>query len=130
MSQRDQVEDWLHFLLISVLVNALEEEGFAVEADHVGGMRQKPESIGGYVPDIVARRGDHIRLIEVETQSTLASPRTASQIEAFCRHASATIIVAVPFDCLALAHRLREELDLDFVIMPCYPLVKYVGVPR
>lgn len=130
MSQREQVEDWLHFLLINVLVNALEEEGFAVEADHVGGMRQKPESIGGYVPDIVARKGDQIRLIEVETQSTLASSRTASQIEAFCQHASATIIVAVPFDCLTPARRLREELDLDFVIMPCYPLVKYVGVPR
>jgi hypothetical protein len=129
MIQRDHVEESLHYLMIDVLVDSLEKDGFDVRADHVGGLRHKPASIGDYIPDIEARKGTDLRLIEVETQSTIASPETQAQLLALTS-AGARAYLALPFDCLEQAGQLREELETDFIILPCYPFVRYVGIPK
>jgi hypothetical protein len=58
-----------------------ERRGFDVEADLPG--RPKPQSIGGYVPDIVARKGMERKIVEVETQDSKDSARGEGQRKAF-----------------------------------------------
>jgi hypothetical protein len=127
---RDPLEESLHYLIISVIANSLENEGFTVAADHIGGPRPRPSAIGDFVPDIEARRGEEVHLIEVETQSTLASPRTHNQLSSLGARAGVRAYVAVPFDCIENARTLRRDLKLTFGILPCYPFVRYVGVPK
>lgn len=129
MIQRDHVEESLHYLMIDVLVDSLEKDGYTVHADHVGGLRPKPRPLGDYIPDIEAAKGSDIRLIEVETQSTIATPETRTQLLALIA-ADARAYLAVPFDCLEEARQLREELETDFIILPCYPFVRYIGIPK
>ncbi len=130
MAQRDHVEESLHYLMINVLVDSLEKEGFEVLADHVGGLRDKPAPIDEFVPDIEARKGAEVRLIEVETQATLESPRALKQLAKLGSADNAKAYLAVPFDCLERARRLRGELAVEFEILPCYPFVRYVGIPK
>lgn len=130
MSERDHVEESLHYLMINVLVDSLEKEGFEVLADHVGGLRNSPTPIGDYVPDIEARRGAEVRLIEVETQASLDSARAYDQVEKLSSATHGKAYLAVPFDCLERARELRRELEIDFEILPCYPFVRYVGMPK
>jgi hypothetical protein len=129
MTKRDHQEESLHYLMINVLVDSLEKEGFTVSADHVGGLRNKPASVGGFTPDIEARRGGDLRLIEVETKSTIDLPETHEQL-AHMTEGPGTAYLAIPFDCIEGARRLRDELDIEFVILPCYPFVRYVGMPK
>ena len=128
--RRDVTEESLHYLIISVIADSLENEGFTVAADHVGGARPRPFAIEDFVPDIEARRGEEVHLIEVETQSTLASPRTHKQLSSFASRHGVKAYVAVPFDCIEAARGLRNELGLPFGILPCYPFVRCVGGPR
>jgi Holliday junction resolvase len=116
--------------MINVLVDSLEKEGFQVLADHVGGPRERPSPIGDYVPDIEARKGSEVRLIEVETQSTLESDKAHEQVSRLNSTSSGKPYLAVPFDCLERARELRLELDIDFEILPCYPFVRYIGTPK
>jgi hypothetical protein len=120
----------MHFLMINVLVDSLESDGFTVRADHVGGLRPKPAAVGSFIPDIEARRGDDLCLVEVETQSTLELPRTRQQIEDLSRETKARSFVAVPFDCIDRARQLRERLEVNVGILPCYPFVRYIGIPK
>jgi predicted RecB family endonuclease len=129
MTKRDHQEESLHYLMINVLVDSLEKEGFTVNADHVGGLRKKPASVGGFTPDIEARRGGDLRLIEVETNSTIDLPETHDQIASMAA-GRGTAYLAIPFDCIEGARRLRDELGVEFVILPCYPFVRYVGMPK
>ena len=128
--QRDSIEESLHYLMISVIVDSLENEGFTVAADHIGGPRPRPFAMGDFVPDIEARRGEEVHLIEVETQSTLASPRTHIQLSNLAARSGIRAYVAVPFDCVENARTLRRDLKLTFGILPCYPFVRYVGVSK
>jgi hypothetical protein len=127
-AQRDQIEELLHYLIISVLADSLELEGFAVATDHVAGRGRRPVEVGGFVPDIAASRGGDTRLIEVETQATLHSARAKTQLAAYAGLPGARAYLAVPFDCIEGARRIREEVGLDVGILPCYPFVRYVGV--
>jgi hypothetical protein len=129
MTKRDHEEESLHYLMINVLVDSLEKEGFVVNADHVGGLRRKPADLGGYTPDIEARKGGEVRLIEVETRSTIDLPETHEQL-AHLAAGLGTAYLAIPFDCIEGARKTRDELDIDIVILPCYPFVRYVGMPK
>jgi len=129
-TERDHLEESLHYLMINVLVDSLESEGFAVAADHVGGRRRQPAPIGDFVPDIEAKRGEEVHLIEVETQSTLASPRFQNQLVQLAAQAGVHAYVAVPFDCIERARKLRETLNIRVGIMPCYPFVGYIGTSK
>ncbi|MFZ1946446.1 MAG: hypothetical protein WAW06_02775 [bacterium] len=127
---RDQIEESLHYLIISVIAESLEREGFAVTTDHVSGRGLRPVAVGGFVPDIVARREGDTRLIEVETQATLQSARAKAQLAAYAAEPGARVYVAVPFDCIEGARRIREEAGFDVGIIPCYPFVRYVGIQK
>lgn len=129
MTKRDHEEESLHYLMINVLVDSLEKEGFVVNADHVGGLRSKPASLDGYTPDIEARRGDEVRLIEVETRSTINLPETHDQLARLVAGLG-TPYLAIPFDCIDSARQVRDEQAIDVVILPCYPFVRYVGMPK
>ena len=98
MSERDQIEELMHFLLANVLVNSLERDGFEVRADHIGGLRGAPTPVDGLTPDIEAVRGEEVRLIEVETPSTVGSEDTRRQITAFAGKPGVKVFLAVPYD--------------------------------
>lgn len=127
---RDHVEESMHFLMINVLVDSFENEGFTVRADHVGGLRPRPAQVGCFVPDIEARRGEDLCLVEVETQTTLDLPRTREQIEELSRQTNARCFLAVPFDSIERARQMRECLEAKVGILPCYPFVRYIGIPK
>ena len=59
----------------------LERRGYAVEAD-VRGFPQ-PDTIGGYRPDVVAKKGRERKIIEVETTDSVGSARDQKQQQAF-----------------------------------------------
>lgn len=63
----------------------LEREQYNVSADIAG--YKKPPSRGGYVPDIVAKKGKEEFIIEVETPDSVNSPRDIAQQGAFQRAA-------------------------------------------
>lgn len=130
MSERDQIEELMHFLLANVLVNSLEKDGFDVRADHVGGFRGAPAPVEGMTPDIEAVRGDEVRLIEVETPSTLGSQETRKQITAFAGKPGVKLFLAVPYDSVDEARKLREDMGVKFGIIPCYPYVNSIGTPE
>jgi hypothetical protein len=129
MNKRDHQEESLHYLMINVLVDSLEKDGFAVKADHVGGLRARPASLGGFTPDIEARKEGDVRLIEVETKSTIDLPETQDQLTRL-GGGRGTPYLAVPFYCMDQARKLRDEIGSDIVILPCYPFVRYVGMPK
>lgn len=130
MSERDQIEELMHFLLANVLVNSLERDGFEVRADHIGGLRGAPTPVDGLTPDIEAVKGEEVRLIEVETPSTVGSEETRKQITAFAGKPGVKVFLAVPYDSVDEARRLRDEVGLEFSIIPCYPYVNSIGTPE
>jgi len=66
---------------VARIVAKYERQGFDVKADLPG--RPKPPSIGGYVPDVVARKGAERKIVEVETQDSKNSSRDEGQKKAF-----------------------------------------------
>ena len=130
MSERDQIEELMHFLLANVLVNSLEKDGFEVRADHIGGLRGAPTPVDGLTPDIEAVKGEEVRLIEVETPSTVGSQDARKQITAFTGKPGVKVFLAVPYDSVDEARRLRDEMGVEFSIIPCYPYVNSIGTPE
>jgi hypothetical protein len=126
----DRLDGSLRFLMIKVLADSLESLGFSVCASHIGGVRKPAARAGGIVPDIEASRGQEVRLIEVRTEATLDLPETADALAGLAAEASAKVFLAVPSACIEEAERLRESLDVNFTILPCYPFVGYVGTAR
>jgi Holliday junction resolvase len=120
----------MHYLLINMLVDSLERDGFSVLADHVDGRRRKPAPIGDFTPDIEARRGQEVHLIEVKTRSTLGANEAGRDLRSLTSFPGGRAYLAVPFDCTEAARRLREDTETDFAILPCYPFVRYVGMPK
>ena len=47
----------------------------------------QPDALGGYKPDVVAMKGGHRKIIEVETTESVASARDRGQQRAFRRTA-------------------------------------------
>lgn len=128
-SKRCSNEETIHNMIISLLVEFYEKLGFEVRADHLGGFRECPDRIGSYVPDLLVRKGGDIRVIEVETRSTVDTPKTRNELTQFSS-AKHKLVLAIPHECLEAAIQLRTSLEIDFEILPCYPMVRYVGVAR
>lgn len=59
----------------------LERQGYKVKAD-VPGFEQ-PGTIGGYRPDVVAKKGSQRKIVEVETPDSVNSARDKGQQQAF-----------------------------------------------
>ena len=126
---RDSMEESMHYLMISMLVEALEQDGFTVSADHIGGLRPRPSTIGEFTPDIEARRGDAVHLMEVKDSARL-KPRAQGKLQALVQQVNAKSYVAVPFDCVERARKMRDLLGGGIGILPCYPFVRYVGAVK
>lgn len=128
-SQRNSNEETIHTLMVRLLVEFYERLGFDVKANHLGGFRETPDPIGSQIPDLVVKKGDDIRVIEVETKDTVDTEKTRQQLREFTSKQH-KLVLAVPYECLQSAMELRENLAIDFEILPCYPMVRYVGVAR
>lgn len=63
------------------IATELENKGFKVKADIPG--YSQPSTIGGYRPDVVAKKGKQRRIIEVETPDSVDSARDQKQQKAF-----------------------------------------------
>ena len=61
--------------------NKLKRQGFDVEADLPG--FDKPSTLGGFTPDVVARKGKQRKIVEVETPESVDSARDKKQQQAF-----------------------------------------------
>ncbi len=128
-SRRSSNEEAIHNMIIGLLVEFYEKLGFEVRADHLAGFRECPDPIGSYVPDLFVKKRGDIRVIEVETRSTIDTPKTRRELTQFSS-AKHKLVLAIPHECLEAAVELRTSLGIDFEILPCYPMVRYVGVAR
>ncbi|MGQ9604184.1 MAG: hypothetical protein ACUVUU_08220 [bacterium] len=127
--ERSSTENAIHNMIIGILVEFYEKLGFNVRADHIGGFRECPDKIGSYTPDLIAEKEDDTRVIEVETRGTIGSSRARQQLLQFVSNEH-KVILAIPYECLNSAMDLRASLGIDFEILPCYPMVRYVGAVR
>jgi hypothetical protein len=62
--------------------------GYKVRADVQSSEFLHPWSIGGYVPDVIAEKGGHTTVVEVETEDSIGTKRDRGQRAAFKRWAS------------------------------------------
>ena len=72
-----------HDRLVAALARKLEQDGFHVEADHIGHANGAPQAIGGHVPDIKATKYGALIVAEAETADTIGSEETRRQWSAF-----------------------------------------------
>ena len=70
-----------HNSQVSKEVEKLVDQGFKVKADIPG--YQQPNTIGGYRPDYVAKKGTRRIIGEVETKDSVDSSRDQKQQKAF-----------------------------------------------
>lgn len=66
---------------VGKIARAYERKGFNVKADLSG--YEKPGTIGGYRPDVVAKKGNLRKIVEVETPDSVDSARDQQQQRAF-----------------------------------------------
>lgn len=70
-----------HDARVRRIAEKLERQGYDVQAD-VSGFPQ-PDTIGGYRPDVIAKKPGERKVIEVETPDSVGSARDEGQREAF-----------------------------------------------
>ena len=70
-----------HDAKVRNIARDLTAKGFEVQADLKG--YKKPDTINGYRPDVVAKKGKQKRIIEVETPDSVNSARDVKQQKAF-----------------------------------------------
>jgi len=58
-----------HDKCVETVANKWKNDGYSVEADLPNW--SKPSEIGGYIPDIIAKKGSAVRVCEVETEETM-----------------------------------------------------------
>jgi hypothetical protein len=82
---RNQSSQRKHDVEVQKIARKLERKGFEVDADIRG--YDQPKTIGGYRPDLIAKKGSQRRIIEVETPDSVDSARDQAQQQAFRRAA-------------------------------------------
>lgn len=82
-SGRGQASQSKHDRKVREIAKDYEHRGYNVSADVPG--YPQPPAIGGYRPDVVARKSGHETIVEVETPDSLNSPRDIAQQNAFLR---------------------------------------------
>ena len=85
MAQRSKRSQSKHDTAVRRLANQYKRQGYDVEADVKG--FSKPDTIGGYRPDVVAKKGKQRKIVEVETTESVSSARDEGQQRAFRRAA-------------------------------------------
>ena len=86
MTQRSMTSQSKHDSTVRRIARGLKAKGYEVRADVTG--FSQPRTFGGYKPDVVAIKGTHRKIIEVETTESVASARDIAQQSAFRRTAS------------------------------------------
>ena len=74
-----------HDATVRNTANRLKKQGYDVKAD-VSGFKQ-PDTIGGFRPDIAAKKGEKKIIVEVETPDSVDSTRDQNQQKAFRKSA-------------------------------------------
>ena len=70
-----------HNTTVNKLANQYKKKGYKVKADIEGW--GKPDTIKGVRPDIIAEKGGHKTVVEVETKDSVDSKRDQQQQQAF-----------------------------------------------
>ncbi len=70
-----------HNAEVARIAKRYEQQGFKVKADIPG--FQKPDTIGGYRPDVVATQPGQRKIVEVETPDSVDGTRAQGQKQAF-----------------------------------------------
>ncbi len=110
---RDTQTAQIHLRLISALVKKLMSEGYSVSADHIGYPNGKPPKINEYVPDIYAKKGQKILIVEAETCDSLNTVDTKLQWIAFSSQEDASFSVIVPKKCITEAKKLAKQWGVN-----------------
>jgi len=84
-SGRGQANQSKHDRKVREIAKDYEARGYNVSADVPG--YPKPPTIGGYKPDVLARKGGQETIVEVETPDSVDSTRDIAQQGAFRRAA-------------------------------------------
>lgn len=74
-----------HDAEVSREAKKLENQGYDVKADIRG--YPQPDTIGGFRPDVVGKKGKERKIIEVETPESVDSARDKKQQQAFRKSA-------------------------------------------
>ena len=85
MPKRSKKSQSKHDAEVRKIAKALKNQGFEVEAD-IQGFPQ-PSTINGYRPDVIAKKGQQKKIIEVETSESVDSARDQKQQQAFINKA-------------------------------------------
>ncbi len=86
MAHRSMTSQSKHDTAVRRIARGLKAQGYEVKADVKG--YSQPRTFGGYKPDVVAIKGRHRKIIEVETTESVLSARDISQQVAFRRIAN------------------------------------------
>lgn len=78
-----------HDRTVKRVADSYEKRGYDVSADIKG--YQRPKTIGGFRPDVVAKRGRERVIVEVETPDSVDSARDQRQQQAFRRAANRSV---------------------------------------
>ena len=78
-----------HDKRVGKVARRYEAQGFDVKAD-VGGF-SRPGTIGGYRPDVVAKKGRERKIVEVETPESVDCARDVKQQQAFRQAAGRSV---------------------------------------
>ena len=84
-SGRGQSSQSKHDRKVQQIARDYKARGYNVSADAAG--YPQPPTIGGYIPDVVATKGGHQTIVEVETPDSVNSPRDIAQQGAYLRDA-------------------------------------------
>ena len=87
-NRRKPINQSKHDRTVMKIARDYEDKGYEVKAD-VSGF-SKPGTIGGYRPDITAKKGSHLTIVEVETTDSVSCIRDLKQKQAFSRAAKSS----------------------------------------
>lgn len=73
---------------VSRIARSYRRRGYKVRADNVPNFSDPAKGIGGYVPDVVAKKNGHTTVVEVETPDSVNTKRDRGQRRAFKRWAN------------------------------------------
>ena len=85
MAKRPKGSQSTHDAEVSREAKKLKDQGYDVKADIRG--YPQPDTIGGFRPDVVGKKGLERKIIEVETPESVDSARDRKQQQAFRKSA-------------------------------------------
>jgi hypothetical protein len=105
-----------HEVLINSVAERYRRDGYEVAADP--GPGAVPFDLGGYRPDIVARKGDHALIIEVKTQVRRTSfDQLRSIVDEIKRHAGWRFVLITGQDVVDLASPAENEDQVSWEVI-------------